>query len=366
MCSRRRSLVRRSLVCALFAAGLFHGARVSAHPVPFSYLDVHLQPDAVESTLVLHIIDVAHDLGIEPAEQLLDPDFARARSGDIAGLVARRLALVADGRRLTTPWTDVEVLADRLSVRVRVRVPLAGPTGSVAIDGRLFPYDPNHKTFVNVYDGDALTQAILDDGRARFEYFAGSRQGRWAVVSKFIPSGIEHILIGPDHILFLVGLLLLGGTVRRLALVVTGFTAGHSVTLSLAALGIVTPPAGIVEPIIALSIVYVGLDNLLKRDGRDVRLWIALGFGLIHGFGFASVLRDMGLPAGALGWSLFSFNVGVEIGQLLIVAGVATVMAALRSTSEVLTQRLVFAGSLTVVVAGGFWFVERIGWLGGL
>src|SRR5207248_9530176 len=109
----------------------------------------------------------------------------------------------------------------------------------------------------------------------------------------------------------------------------TPFTIQHSTTQWLAALNIVTPPARIIEPAIALSIVYVGADNLLIRDGRDVRAWIAFAFGFIHGFGFANVLREMDLPARALGWSLFSFNIGVEIGQLLVVAGVASALAAL-------------------------------------
>src|SRR5205807_9177721 len=104
-------------------------------------------------------------------------------------------------------------------------------------------------------------------------------------------AGLHHILIGPDHLLFLVGLLLLGGSVRQLLVVVTAFTVAHSITLSLAALNLLSPPARIIEPAIALSIVYVGVDNLLVSSGRDVRAWIALPFGFIHGFGFANVLR---------------------------------------------------------------------------
>jgi hypothetical protein len=114
---------------------------------------------------------------------------------------------------------------------------------------------------------EALTQAILDRGRTRFEYYAGTTQGAFAVVRRFVPAGVHHILIGPDHLLFLVGLLLLGGSIRQLAVIVTGFTIAHSITLSLAALNIVTPPARIIEPAIALSIVYVGADNLLIRGG---------------------------------------------------------------------------------------------------
>ena len=192
----------------------------------------------------------------------------------------------------------------------------------------MFPYDPQHQTFVNIYEGETLTsQAILDGRHPHLEYFAGTRQGALAVVKKFVPAGIHHILIGPDHLLFLVGLLLLGGSIRQLLFVVTAFTVAHSITLSLAALNIVTPPARLIEPAIALSIVYVGADNLLAKGGRDVRAWIAFAFGFIHGFGFANVLREMDLPARALGWSLFSFNVGVEIGQLLVVVLVASALA---------------------------------------
>ncbi|PYS37963.1 MAG: hypothetical protein DMG14_19430 [Acidobacteria bacterium] len=149
-------------------------------------------------------------------------------------------------------------------------------------------------------------------------------------------------------------------------MVVTSFTIAHSVTLSLAALNILTPPARIIEPAIALSIVYVGADNLLAQGGRDVRAWIAFAFGFIHGFGFANVLREMDLPRRALGWSLFSFNVGVEIGQLLVVVAVASAFVVLRSRSEWARRRLVLAGSVVVIVAGTFWFVQRVFFPGGI
>src|SRR4030095_16691535 len=103
----------------------------------------------------------------------------------------------------------------------------------------------------------------------------------------------------------------------------------------------------------ALSIVYVGADNLLAQGGRDVRAWIAFAFGFIHGFGFANVLREMELPKFALGWSLFSFNFGVEIGQLLVVVVVASAFAALRSRSEWARHQLVYDGSTIVSITGG-------------
>jgi hypothetical protein len=156
-------------------------------------------------------------------------------------------------------------------------------------------------------------------------------------------------------------LLLLGGSVLRLLGIVSAFTVGHSLTLSLAALNLVTPPARVVEPAIALSIVYVGADNLLStRGARDGRAWIALFFGLVHGFGFASVLREIGLPPRALGISLFSFNLGVEIGQAVIVILVASLLSFVRSRSPVRARQLVSVGSVIVMLAGTYWFVQRV------
>ena len=337
-----------------------------AHPVPFSYLDLRLSGNGLEGALVAHIFDLGRDLNIEPAERLLDPATASQQSRAIADLFARRLSITVDGRAITPQWMEAEAVADRQSLRLRFRYPLESAPGTVSVQAVLFPYDPEHKTFLNVYERNALTQAILERGRSRFEYYAGTTQGRFAVVRRFGPAGFEHILIGPDHLLFLVGLLLPGGSIRRLAIIVTGFTIAHTITLSLAALNIVTPPAHIIEPAIALSIVYVGADNLLRRGGRDVRAWIAFAFGFIHGFGFAYVLREMDLPAQALGWSLFSFNAGVEIGQLLVVTAVASALAALRSRNEAAAQRLAVAGSVFVMGAGVFWYIQRVFFPGGI
>ena len=332
-----------------------------AHPVPFSYLDIQIRRGGIEVSLIAHVFDVAHDLGIDPPDRLLDPAILADRAAAIKMLLAPRLELTLDGLPQKPEWSDPEILRDRQSLRFQLRFPGPAAPGIVGLKTALFPYDPNHQTFVNVYERDSLTsQMILDRAHSHAEYFAGTRQGVFAVIRRFVPSGIHHILIGPDHLLFLFGLLLLGGSIRRLTLVVTSFTIAHSVTLSLAALNILNPPARIIEPAIALSIVYVGADNILAQGGRDVRAWIALTFGFIHGFGFANVLREMDLPSRALGWSLFSFNFGVEVGQLLVVVTVATALAALRSRSEWARRRLAFAGSIVVIAAGAYWFVQRV------
>jgi hydrogenase/urease accessory protein HupE len=349
---------------------LFLGIAVPAmaHPVPFSYLDVSIEPGSINLTLVVHVFDAARELGVNPPELLLDPSMLGPQGAKLVALLRGRLQIAAGGQILTDDaWSTPEPLPDRQSLRLRARYRTGGALGAVTVTARLFSYDPMHQTFLNFYENGALTsQAILDRSHPQFEYFAGSRQGIFAVIRKFVPAGIHHILIGPDHLLFLVGLLLLGGSIRRLLLVVSSFTIAHSVTLTLAALNLVTPPARVIEPAIALSIVYVGVDNLMVGRGRDVRAWIAFAFGFIHGFGFANVLREMNLPSQALGWSLFSFNLGVEIGQLLVVVLVASALAALRSSNEAASRRLAFAGSLAVVLVGAFWFLQRIFFPGGI
>jgi hydrogenase/urease accessory protein HupE len=350
----------RVLVCLAVLATV--AAPASAHPVPFSFLDLQLTAHGMEASLVIHDFDLAHKLGVPEAERFLNPSFLADRAASICSLLSDRLELSADGSPLK-PQCDVpEVLHSRESVRFLLRYPsYRSKPAHLAIHATLFPYDPLHQTFVNIYeDGELKRQMILGYSKKEAEYFTGSSPSVIAVIRRFIPEGIRHILIGPDHILFLLGLLLLGGSPRRLLLVVSAFTVAHSITLSLAALSIVTPSPRIIEPAIALSIVYVGFDNLLMRSGRDVRAWIAFVFGFIHGFGFASVLREMDLPRRALGWSLFSFNVGVEIGQLLVVLIIAFLLAAIRSRSEIAGRYVAIAGSIVVIVAGSYWFIERV------
>jgi hydrogenase/urease accessory protein HupE len=338
------------------------------HPVPFSYVDVRVERAALDVTVVAHVIDVAHDLKIDPPERLLETGQLNLAADGVVSLIRGRLTISADARPLgDIRWSPPESLPDRQSIRLRGRYEPMSSFGRLDVGTLMFPYDPQHKTFLNIYEGGSITaQAILDRQRSGFEYFSGSRQGIRAVFGRFVPAGIHHILIGPDHLLFLVGLLLLGGSFRQLLLVVTAFTLAHSMTLSLAALGMVIPPANTIEPAIALSVVYVGADNLLVAGGgRDTRAWVAFAFGLIHGFGFANVLRDMDLPARALGWTLFSFNRGVEIGQLAVVGLVASLLARIRARSEVAGRRLAFAGSIVVMLAGAIWFVQRVFFSGG-
>ncbi len=357
------------LYCLLALSAFAHEAR--AHPAPFSYLDLHLDEERTAGTLVIHDFDAAHELGLEDPQALMEPGVARERADELLAVVTQRLRIVADGEPAALQWRPVEVLPERQSLSFGFTLtPLARPR-RIEIDAVLFPYDAVHQTLINVYEGGLLQrQAILDANDSRFEHFAGTAQGRWTVVRAFVVSGVEHILIGPDHLLFLLGLLLLGGSLWRLTTIVTAFTLGHSVTLSLAALDLVRVSPALVEPAIALSIVVVGVDNLLMRQRRvaqpgsasfDLRPWLAVVFGLIHGFGFAAVLREVGLPPGALAWSLAAFNVGVELGQLAFVALAVALLAAVRRYDVVWAERCVVVGSVGVIAAGVYWFVQRLG-----
>ena len=362
----------------LLAIGLLCAVTASAHPAPFSYLDLRLNASGVTGTLVVHDLDAAHDLGIAAADTLLDPAVAARHRDALVALLSPRIRIEFDGRAVPISWGAIDVVPERQSVRLAFTIADA-PPGHTAIHAHVFPYDPIHQSFINLYEDDELTlQAILDASRQRVEYYGGSTQGRLAVIRTFVLSGIEHIMIGPDHILFLIGLLLLGGTLAKLALIVTAFTIGHSITLSLAALDILSPPARFIEPLIALTIVVVGADNLLvlratKRDSApsaalgpsappaaDIRAWLAVAFGLIHGFGFAYVLKEFGLPQAALGWSLFAFNLGVEIGQLLIVFVVAGSLLLVRRKREGAARGIAYLGSIAVILAGVYWFIERV------
>ena len=174
----------------------------------------------------------------------------------------------------------------------------------------------------------------------------------------FVKLGIEHILTGYDHLLFLVALLSTARGVWSVVRIVTAFTLAHSVTLSIAALGIVTVPDRIIEPLIAATIVWIALENLFVAE-PDRRRWMwSFGFGLLHGFGFASALGELGLKGAALVRGLVGFNVGVEVEQLIFVAEfLPALMWLTRGRGARLTPRI---ASLAVAVIGTYWLVERI------
>lgn len=214
---------------------------------------------------------------------------------------------------------------------------------------------PDHRNLAEVRAGGKLDEYVFQHGN-RWSGKVG-QSGWWQTVREFTRLGIEHIFTGYDHLMFLLGLLLVGRGLRDLFTIVTAFTVAHSVTLALAGLGIVHPTVWVVEAAIALSIAYVGLENLVVRTFRH-RWLIAGAFGLVHGFGFAAMLQEI-RPSGAISLlALFTFNAGVEIGQLAIVALAWPFLVALRATRY--REAVVRGTSLLIIACGVFWFVERV------
>ena len=176
----------------------------------------------------------------------------------------------------------------------------------------------------------------------------------------FIRAGIEHIIPkGLDHILFVLGLFFSSLILGSLLWQVTAFTLAHTITLALAALGFVQAPVTIVEPLIALSIVWIAVENCAFKQTNKSRPFIVFGFGLLHGLGFATVLSEYGLPQGNLVPSLLAFNIGVELGQLLVLVTAALLVWIIRNKSWY-RQRVQIPASLMIAVVGLFWFIERV------
>jgi hypothetical protein len=177
----------------------------------------------------------------------------------------------------------------------------------------------------------------------------------------YIPVGFTHILPkGWDHILFVLGLFFLSPKLRPLLWQVSAFTVAHTATLALGTLGIVTVSPAIVEPLIAASIVYVGIENIFARHLHSGRTLIVFCFGLLHGLGFASVLGEFGLAEGQFLSSLLGFNVGVELGQLAVIAAAFLTLGLRFRGSLKYRGRVAIPASVTIAAVGGFWFVERV------
>ena len=184
---------------------------------------------------------------------------------------------------------------------------------------------------------------------------------RLEVVGRYLKLGFLHIVPeGLDHILFVLGLVLLSRRLRPLLAQVTCFTVAHTVSLGLSASGLVSLPSSIVEPAIALSIVYVAVENILRRDLERSRLILVFAFGLLHGLGFAGVLAELGLPRTQFFTALFSFNLGVEAGQLTVIAAALLLAALPFGRRDWYRRRVVVPASAAIAAVGLFWSVQRL------
>ena len=347
-----------------------------AHKASDAYLTV--ERDGVNISgrwdIALRDLDLALGLDANGDGQLTWGE-VRARQDAIAALAMARLALSSGGEKCAMRADGMQIDAHTDGAYAVLALSgscvHAGPTVTVEYS-LLFDVDPQHRGLLNYVDEGESRSAVFSADRTR-HVVGGDTGGPLAQFAAYVHEGVWHIWLGFDHILFLVSLLLPAVLVRRdgawkaaasfqdafwdVARIVTAFTLAHSITLTLAALGIVSLPSRWVESAIALSVVLAALNNIFPVVARG--RWIAaFAFGLLHGFGFAGALADLGLPAGSLALSLAGFNVGVELGQLAIVAAFLPLAFALRSTWAY--RRVVLAGGSAVTVAiAGVWLVER-------
>jgi hydrogenase/urease accessory protein HupE len=359
-------------------AGLFAGlvlawllglaAAACAHQITFSHIELRLDPAGTRVTAQIPIVALLQQTPPPlPAgttvQTLRTAPLPPAVQTALERLLTTRLIVKSGGQPRPLQVQAVKPAGD--DVAITAMAPAVA--GALTVQANLFPDDSLHKVFVNVYRGEALAgQYALDRQDPAFTLDAPERS-LIAVIAEFVREGIHHIFIGPDHILFVLALVLLGGSLWSQAKIITAFTVAHSITLALATLNVVHPPSRLVESTIALSIMVVGLHDLnqLRRGktaphGPDPRILLAFVFGLVHGFGFASVLRELDLPRQALAWSLAAFNIGVEIGQFAILLLAAPAVALLARFAPPRIERAVLTATAgLVVLAGGYWLVER-------
>lgn len=259
-----------------------------------------------------------------PANGSISGDAARDLR-DFAAAVTRHVAVEADGAACSGVPAEIRPpSAGRASIEVVVLYACAAPIRHLSIrDGIDAVLGADHHTIADIQWPGGAKQVVFEKEHRLVSIAitgnaAPERRAAGTFVS-YLGLGVEHILLGFDHLLFVVALILPGGRLLSLVAIVTAFTVAHSITLALSVLGLVTLPTQIVEPVIALSIAYVAFENLTMKSVVSRRWAVSFLFGLVHGFGFAGALAEVGLPASGLAAALVGFNLGVEAGQALII-----------------------------------------------
>ena len=336
------------------------GGGVQAHPLSVSYAKFVIADAEITVTMRLPLDDM--DLLLR-----LDRDLdGTVSDGELAAAVpalqayfSTHVVLRTDGAASaptilqTGRWADSAAFPH---VEAILHFPILRPPAAVAIQVRvLTDLYAGHRTLGDIHWGTHREEFVFQNGNT-FEGTAASADW-WSAARTFLVLGVEHILTGYDHLLFLVALLVASRGIPQLVAIVTSFTIAHSLTLVAATIGIMSLPPRLVEAAIALSIAYVGIENLVAREVRG-RWKLTFAFGLVHGFGFANVLREMELPRQALASSLFTFNLGVELGQLGVVLLLWPLLRWVQASSY--ATAVTRWTSAVITVCGLGWFVQRV------
>ena len=380
--ARRAWLRLLALVAAALALSLPATAR--AHQVGLSRGDYLVEGATLNAEITFaqrELIDLSPELDADKNGSLSEGELTQGRDA-VARLVVARVGVRGDGSACPGQLVSAKPVEND-GVTVKATYTCSAPPGEVDLDVELLddlPY--GHRHIARLGGGPRMAEAILYRKRKSLEVLtapgtaqpdappAGSATPPTAQPNDggeahapegalgMLAMGIEHILLGLDHLVFLLGLVLVGGRFRSILMVVTAFTVAHSVTLALATLGLWAPSPRLVEPAIALSIAYVGVENFFVKDAEG-RWRITLPFGLIHGFGFAGALQEISLPRPEIPKALVLFNLGVEAGQIAVLALVLPLLAVARKRGW-MTPKVTQGASALIVLAGVAWFVERV------
>jgi hypothetical protein len=360
-----------ALVAALAGCTL-----AQAHIASNSFIAADVAGRDIAGAVEIAVRDVELAVGID------DDRDGKVTWGELRGGEPRLGRYLADHVRFSADGRSCPLTFGALQVNERVDgmyawVPFAARCAAIVREFELRyavmeGIDPSHRGLLTLTAGGAVQSAVLGGSRpqAAFAVFTASK---WRSFVDYFQAGVRHILSGIDHLLFLISLLLPAVLLRRggewqpvpqarpallgVFKVVTAFTLAHSLTLTLAALDVVRLPSRLTEAVIAASIIVAALNNIFPIV-TESRARIAFAFGLLHGFGFASVLTDMGLPQGARLLSLLAFNLGIETGQLAVVLAVMPIMYALRS-GAVYRRAILPWGSAAIAALAFVWLVER-------
>ena len=334
----------------------------SAHKLNTSYTTLVVSADTLKVRVRFDDFDMMK-IGLDKdGDGLLFYEEMEAGLEQTSVFAQKHLQLHINGEPVTLKADKGDITPDNkgnMFANLYWGAPLAEPTQTlkVRVD---WPgiFGDDHKNLVKILMPDQpLVQAVFSVEKPEQSFGAADQPTLMDQIFEFIVLGVEHILIGYDHVMFLLALIAVGGRLMNLIKIVTAFTIAHSITLCLAALGWVSLPGKWIEAGIALSIAYVAVENFwIQRTDR--RWMLTFVFGLVHGFGFANVLRDLGLPTRGLVASLFSFNIGVEIGQVAIVAIAYPLIAWLNR--QTFQRPVVLAISALIGLFGLGWFVERV------
>ncbi len=352
-----RCLLLLGLIAGLALLGPF---QIQAHTISLTYSEVVIDEHQVRWLLRLPVpeldlllnLDRNHD-GIVDAAELQEGNHA------IDLYISSKVMVYHEGQPLPATNTDPKLWTDSQgNPFVEVTRTFSAP--DVALTRLRLHCDllrevvAGHQTLAKITAGGRTVDFVFANGQ---DDEVRDQSSRGAAFLQFVRMGILHIFTGYDHIAFLLGVVLIGGSFGTILKIVTSFTIAHSITLALAALNIVHLPSRLVESGIALSIMYIALENIFFKK-FDRRWMVTFFFGLVHGFGFASALQEVHLTGSMLATALFSFNFGVELGQVCIVALMLPALWYLKNYK--FHDVVVRAVSTTIFLLGTFWFWQRV------